>query len=240
MKPRINILSQLLDLIAPRTCVICGERLSTTEEVLCAACNLALPRTNHSTCPTDNAMSQIYWTQAEVAYAGAFFHYLPHSEASTLLYAMKYGKRPDIGRMLGRMMATEWRESRFFDEMDVLVPIPLTPSRQRRRGYNQSEMIAEGIAEVTHLPIETSILSRTEFKESQTLKNRAERLSNVQKAFILSHPERITGKHVAVVDDVVTTGATTIAIAQILQQAHPKAVSIVTLGYAGHVIVTTS
>ncbi len=239
MKPRINILSQLLDLIIPRSCVICDKRLSTTEEVICGGCNIALPRTDHIACATDNAMSRIYWAQAEVARAAALFHYSPHTEAATLIYALKYGKRPDIGLTLGRMLATEWRESGFFDEMDILLPIPLTKERQKRRGYNQSEVIAQGIAEVTGLPIETQVLARTEFKESQTLKDRAERLANVQKAFMLSHPERITGKHVAVVDDVVTTGATTLAIAQILQQAQPKAVSIIALGYAGHNAATT-
>ena len=234
MKPRINILSQLLDLIIPRTCVICERRLSTTEEVICGGCNIALPRTDHIANPTDNAMNRIYWTQAEVARAAALFHYSPHTEAAALIYALKYGKRPDIGLMLGRMLAAEWVASGFFDEMDVLVPVPITKDRQKRRGYNQSEMIAQGIAEVTGLPIETQVLARTQFKESQTLKDRAERLANVQKAFTLSHPERIAGKHVAVVDDVVTTGATTLAIAQLLQQAQPKAVSIIALGYAGH------
>ena len=214
--------------------MVCERRLSTTEEVICGGCNIALPRTDHIANPTDNAMNRIYWKQAEVARTAALFHYSPHTEAAALIYALKYGKRPDIGLTLGRMLATEWVASGFFDEMDVLVPVPITKDRQKRRGYNQSEVIAQGIAEVTDLPIETQVLARTQFKESQTLKDRAERLANVQKAFTLSHPERIAGKHVAVVDDVVTTGATTLALAQLLQQAHPKAVSIIALGYAGH------
>lgn len=144
--------TRILDLISPRQCVICGERLSVTERALCSSCYLHLPRTSYQFTPYDNPMTQLFWGLAPVSRAAALFFYEPHSEGAQLVYDLKYADRPDIGEDIGRMMAEEMRVAGYLEEVDMIVPVPLSPKRQQQRGYNQSERIAQGIHEVTGLP----------------------------------------------------------------------------------------
>ena len=224
--------TRILDLISPRQCVICGERLSVTERALCSSCYLHLPRTSYQFTPYDNPMTQLFWGLAPVSRAAALFFYEPHSEGAQLVYDLKYADRPDIGEDIGRMMAEEMRVAGYLEEVDMIVPVPLSPKRQQQRGYNQSEEIAQGVSEITGLPILKKAVRRTVFEGSQTNKGRWERHDNVEHVFELIDAKAVSGRHLLLIDDVVTTGATCLACAKALCQAGDVRISILSLGFA--------
>ena len=163
--------------------------------------------------------------------AAALFYYQPHSETAQLVYRLKYNNRPDIGEDMGRVMAKEMQLSDFFSDIDVLLPVPLSRKRLRQRGYNQSEQLAVGISDVTHLPIVTKALRRKDFHQSQTTLNRWQRQENVADTFQLKDDRQLQGKHVLLVDDICTTGATLIACAHALQDVEGIRISVLTLGF---------
>lgn len=231
MKP-ISFWSSLLDLISPRTCVVCGQRLSVSEETICSKCNLHLPRTGFQQDPYENIMAKMFWGQIPIERATALFYYEPHAETANILYEMKYKNHPEIGEVMGRLMARELQMSNFFEGIDGIIPVPLAKKRQRQRGYNQSHELAKGISEITGLPIYNKVVRRTVFEGSQTSLGRWERNENVEQVFELKDASTIQGKHLLLVDDVVTTGATVIACAKELCKAEGVSISVLSLGLA--------
>lgn len=229
MRP-ISFWHRLLDLISPRICVMCGKRLSATEEVICNKCNFHLPRTGYASKPYENEMAKLFWWQFPIERAAAFFFYESHSETANIIYKLKYKNHPEIGPIMGRMVAHEFQIEHFFDDIDGIVPVPLTKKRRRERGYNQSEEIAKGISEVTGLPIYNHLVKRTLFKGSQTLKSWWERRDNVEYVFELNDTLPLHLKHLLVVDDVVTTGSTVIACSRQLAKIDGIKISVLSLG----------
>lgn len=224
--------TRILDLISPRQCVICGERLSITERAVCSSCYLHLPRTTYQFTPYDNPMAQLFWGLAPISRAAALFFYEPHAEAAQLIYDLKYADRPDIGEDIGRMMAEEMQMADYFAGVGVIIPVPLSSKRKRQRGYNQSEMIARGISQETSITVLTDAVTRLHFSESQTHLDRWERLKNVEQQFQAPNPASLSGKHVLLVDDVTTSGATIIACASALHpKQHQIRFSVLTLGF---------
>ena len=208
---KISFWSRLLDLISPRLCVVCGERLAVTEETLCSKCYLHLPRTDFGRDLYENVMAKLF---------------------ANILYELKYKNHPEIGEVMGRMMAKELMRNGLFDDIDALVPVPLAKKRERERGYNQSMMLAKGVSEVTGLPIANRVVRRTRFAGSQTRRGRWERNENVEDVFELQDADSISGKHLLLIDDVVTTGATIIACAKEMQKASNVRISVLALGFA--------
>ena len=238
----ISFWRRLLDLIAPRLCVVCGHRLSVTEEVICSKCNFHLPRTGFHLNAYENEMARLFWAQIPIERASAFFYYEPHAETANIIYELKYKNRPEIGTIVGRMLAKEIQPSGFFEGIDGMIPIPLAKKRQHQRGYNQSEEIAQGISEITGLPIYNKVVRRNSFKGSQTNKGRWDRQENVEHVFELLDAQAVSNelldaqavsnKHLLLIDDVVTTGATCIACAKALCQSGNVRISILSLGFA--------
>ena len=231
MKP-ISFWHRLLDLISPRLCVVCGQRLTISEESICSRCNLHLPRTGFQKDPYENEMAKMLWHQIPIERAAALFYYEAHSETANILYELKYKNHPEIGEVMGRLVTKELQPSGFFDGIDGIVPVPLARKRQRQRGYNQSMEIAKGICEITSLPVYDKVVKRNAFEGSQTNKGRWERNENVDGVFELRDATLVHGKHLLVVDDVVTTGATIIAYAKELCKAGGVKVSVLALGFA--------
>lgn len=225
----ISIWRRFLDFVSPRQCVICGHRLAVTEEALCPVCIMNLPRTNFSF--DDNPMLRMFFGIIPVQKVSAFCYYSPGSEMSQAVYDMKYHDRPDVGWFLGRLMANEFLTTGFFDGIDVIIPIPLAKKRLRQRGYNQSRLLAEGISEITHLPIADSVVCRTVFKESQTQLSRFDRQQNVSNVFMLKDGDQLRGRHILLVDDIVTTGATVASCARELLKVEGLKVSVLAFGF---------
>ena len=224
--------SRLVDLIAPRACVVCGGRLGIHEFFLCGSCNLQLPRTNYADNPYENDMARLFWGQLPVERCAALFFYQGGSGPSQILYELKYKNHPEIGEFFGRMIAEEWNDTGFFEGIDLIVPVPLAKERQRQRGYNQSLHIARGIGSLTRLPIVTNAVSREQFVESQTQKDRWQRNENVEGCFRLNDGSALKGRHVLLVDDVVTTGATICSCGREMLKAGDVRFSILTIGFA--------
>ena len=236
--------TRLLDFISPRSCVVCGQRLTATEHSLCSVCLLHLPRTAFQYSPDDNDMAQLFWHLAPVERAAALIYYEPQGEVAQVIYDMKYRNRPDVGEDMGRLMAQEMQQARYFDGIDVLVPVPLSRKRQRQRGYNQSEELARGISDVTRLPVVTTALRRKHFRQSQTHLTRRERQENVTDMFQLRDKAplfgkgavsdavaSLRGKHILLIDDICTTGATLLACAHALRSIEGIRLSILTFGF---------
>ena len=227
----MNWITRILDFISPRLCVVCGQRLTPTERSLCGVCLFHLPRTDFHQKPLDNPMAQLFWGLAPIEKAAALFYYHPHSETAQLVYRLKYNNRPDIGEDMGRVMANELQATDFFSDIDVLLPVPLASKRLRQRGYNQSEQLAIGISDITHLPIVSKVLRRKHFQQSQTTLNRWQRQENVTDTFQLKEEHLLQGKHVLLIDDICTTGATLIACANVLKTIEGIRISVLTLGF---------
>ena len=229
---KISFWSRLLDLISPRQCVGCGDRRAVSEETLCSKCYLHLPRTNFNRNLYENVMAKLFWGQIAIEKATALFFYEPHAETANLLYELKYKNHPEIGVVMGRMMAKELMNSGLFDDIDVIVPVPLAKRRERERGYNQSTELAKGVSEVTGLPITDQVVRRTKYAGSQTQRGRWERNENVENVFELNDSNGISGKHLLLIDDVVTTGATIVACAKEIQKASHVKISVLALGFS--------
>jgi ComF family protein len=227
----MNWITRILDFISPRLCVVCGQRLVPTERSLCSVCLFHLPRTDFHQKPLDNPMAQLFWGLAPIEKAAALFYYHPHSETAQLVYRLKYNNRPDIGEDMGRVMACELQATDFFSDIDVLLPVPLASKRLRQRGYNQSEQLAIGISDITHLPIVTKALRRKHFQQSQTTLNRWQRQENVEDTFWLKDGSQLQDKHVLLIDDICTTGATLISSANTLKDIEGIRISVLTLGF---------
>ncbi len=231
MTKTMDLWSRILDLIAPRACLVCGMRLSASEQALCAACNRHLPRTGFVLSPRDNELAREFWGQAKVEKAASLIYYTPKSDPARLIYALKYFSKPNTGIVLGRIMATEFAPHGFFDGVDVLLPVPLTRRRRWQRGYNQSDYIAQGLSDVTGLPVDTGSLLRTKFTASQTHLGWREKKDNVENTFRLASDADLAGKHVMVVDDVITSGATVLACISAVAGLPDVRFSVVSLGF---------
>ncbi len=177
-------------------------------------------------------MARLLWGQVEVERVAALFYYEAGSETDKIVYDLKYHNHPEIGEEIGRMIAREFAPAAFFDGIDAVVPLPLARRRQQQRGYNQSMMVARGVSAVTALPIFDKVARRTVFVKSQTSMGRWDRIDNVAGVFEVSQAETLQGKHILLIDDVMTTGATVISCIRELQRVADVRVSVLTIGFA--------
>lgn len=227
----MNIFSDIVDFILPRQCIMCGDHLSNQEKHICINCLRNLPRTN-AHLREENPIEQLFWGRIPIERATSLYFY-EGEQARGAIHQIKYYNRPAVGMYFGEMMAREFGIDGFFDGIDVIIPLPLYWKRKLRRGYNQCDYIAQGIHNITHIPIDKKIVKRTVDNPSQTSLNHMERGENVKNVFRLVHPERIHGKHVLLLDDVITTGSTIISCAEELTKAGDVHISIISVAYAG-------
>ncbi len=228
---KTSFLTELLDFVSPRACAICGRRLPAGDLLLCPVCLLHLPLTNFAAEAYDNPMVRLFWGQFPIERAAALFFFTPQSDCSQLIYDLKYHRQPHLGQLLGNMIAHHFAQHHFFDGIDAIVPVPITRMRRWKRGYNQSEEIARGLHDETGIPVMRHVVKRISFNSSQTRKSIWERQQNVENVFRLQHAEHISGKHVLIVDDIVTTGATVRACAKELAKAGDVRISVLSIGY---------
>lgn len=225
--------TDLKELFFPRLCAVCDEKLLPDEEGLCTSCQVRLPYTRLGNTP-GNPLEQCFWGRFPIERASSLFVYAREGDVARLLHAMKYRHRPLLCREMGRLMARTWKDNGFFDGIDLLLPVPLHPRRERERGYNQSEQLALGIAQVTGIPVCATALRRSRNNPSQTHQSVSNRWENTRELFELA-PEgqsQLAGRHLLLLDDVTTTGATLTACADALMNIPNIRLSIATLAWS--------
>src|SRR5215831_15819311 len=220
--------SSILHILFPHVCGGCGIDIIDDESSLCMKCIAGLPETNFHL-HADNPVEKIFWGRLPVMCATAQYYFTKESLMQRLMHQLKYKGNKELGKQLGRLMGYDLQRTTRFTNVDALIPLPLFPAREKQRGYNQAAILCEGIAEIMNVEILKNTIRRIQPTDSQTKKGRLERWENMQGKFELVQPERIRNKHVLVVDDVITTGATLEACGlELLKVVHAR-VSIATL-----------
>jgi ComF family protein len=202
-----DLWDDLLSLLFPRICYACGNHLMRNEKLICTECYVLIPRTNYHL-EDDNPVARIFWGRCRIERAAAFSFYNRDSRIRRLIHNLKYKGVQDIGPELGKMYGLVLMNSGFTRDIDLIIPVPLHPSKERIRGFNQSYLISRGISQVTGITVDSRSLCRVSSTSTQTKKSRYERWKNVEGTFMVQDSSSVTGKHILLVDDVITTGST--------------------------------
>ena len=220
------------DVVLPRLCPVCGKALDNDEQWLCRRCLDDLPRTRYEDVPF-NAMEQHFAGKVPIERATAYFFYEKGSPYASILHDVKYHSTPRMGQWLAARAVRDMQASHFFDSIDLVTAVPLHRSKLAQRGYNQSEYLARGIADVLNTPY-IEILKAIRPHATQTHKGALERWQNIQDNYVLRESKacQLAGKHILLVDDVVTTGSTLTVCATLLKSIPGTTVSLFTLAAA--------
>ena len=224
-------LKDFISLIYPHFCSSCGKTLYRHENCICSFCKVSFPKTNFHK-DTDNQITKIFWGRAEVYSAAAYCYFKKGDKIQRVMHELKYKGNFQAGVEMGRLYGLDLVQSALFSTANFLVPVPLHDSRKRKRGYNQAEVIADGLSESMKIPVDIITLIRGTANETQTRKSHYERWENVDSIFKITDLEKFKNKHVIVVDDVITTGSTIEACVQALLTVERIKVSVVTLACA--------
>ncbi len=200
-------LEDLADVIYPRICATCNEHVPLRGNVFCVHCLAELPYTGYHNIP-DNPFEQQFWGRVPVSAGASMFYFIPGGKTQRLLHSIKYGGRRELAVKMGQRYAVDLRHSERFEDLDMIIPVPLHWKKQRKRGYNQSEAFANGISSGLGVPVRRRILRRHRAGVSLTSLTRTERLDTVARVFSIHKGHRIQGLRILLVDDVLTTGAT--------------------------------
>lgn len=217
---------------SPKCCLACGSRLEFFESIICLKCKLDIPKTGFLA-QIENPVSELFWGRVYLQQAASVFYFQKKSRLQSMLHALKYRSKPEMGHLLGEMVAEEMQQNLNWRHFDAIVPVPLHPDKQRIRGYNQAEEIAKGIQKKLSISISTDLVYRKKFTESQTRKTKIERWQNMQSVFGLNEKaNQFENKHLLIIDDVLTTGATIEATANVLSQIKDVKLSVLTVAFA--------
>ncbi len=231
MKWVYDLLDDFLSLLFPRICYGCGNHLLRNENVICTECLVLIPRTNYHK-QAENPVEQLFWGRCQIQSAAAFSYYNKGSRIRNLIHNMKYKGIKEIGTALGRIYGSSLGNSEFTHPIDIIVPVPLHTSKKRSRGFNQSEQIACGISEVTGLKVNSSAVVRSVASSTQTKRSRYDRWVNVEGIFEVTDPGSLAGRHILLVDDVITTGSTIESCVNAILKVEGVRVSVAALAYA--------
>ena len=226
-----KVADDFFSLFYPRLCLACGRDLPPYSMSFCIRCKLDLPETEFHLME-ENTFTDRFWGRLPLEAGAAMLYFRKHGLTQQLMHNLKYRGKKEVGTELGRLYGHHLAESPFLKGLDVIMAVPLHPKKERWRGFNQSDCFAQGLSESMHIPHWKNTLIRTQATESQTTKSRFERLENMQNAFQIKNPKRLRRKHILLVDDVLTTGATLEACALKLLEIPETRVSMATIAIA--------
>ena len=215
----MNVIKEIVDFFLPRTCHICGCCLRDSEEAFCVRCIENLPRSLYHLMPM-NPMEQRFAGIVPFVRATGHFFYSRNSELAGVIHDMKYRKFPSVGKRLGEIVGSELHMSAFFDGADCVAGVPMHWTKKARRGYNQTEYIAEGIALAAGLPV-VDVLEAVKSHKTQTAMTIEQRRANLAGSFRIKDPDKLKGKGLVIVDDVCTTGATLRTLSEMIAAEVP-------------------
>ncbi len=225
-------LKHFFSLFFPNLCLACGEGLLSSDEVICLPCRINLPKTNMHRMK-ENHFTDRLWGRVPLQSGAAMYLFSKGTKVQALIHKLKYKNKPAIGVKLGQQYGKTLKEATMFSSIDLIVPVPLHPRKERKRGYNQSDQFAIGLSKSMKKPWLKNGLKRLNYSQSQTTKSRFERYANVLSAFEVDSREELEGKHILLVDDVLTTGATLEACASKILEVPNTKISMVTIAIGG-------
>lgn len=229
---RPGLVRLLFEFVFPRYCKVCGRRLDPLEEELCITCYLGMPRLEYDMNKI-NLTERMLLTERSLVRAASIFQYSKESDYRNILFHLKYWHHPKVGQWLARIGAAELQDKGFFAGVDCIVPLPLTRRKEIRRGYNQSMHIAKGVCIVTGIPILKDAVVRKVNRSKQAGLGKYQRWNNAQGLFEVADADSLRGRHILIIDDVVTTGATLCSMIDTIEAAVPDIrVSVFTLALA--------
>ncbi|MCX2494134.1 phosphoribosyltransferase family protein [Pedobacter sp. PF22-3] len=223
--------NDLIGLLFPNLCNACGVALYQSEHLICTKCLYDLPFTDYHQY-AENRVAKQLWGRLPLHAAMAMLYFRKGAKVQNLIHNLKYNGRTDVGVLLGNMLGERLKSANLYQDIDLVIPVPLHRKKYKTRGYNQSTFIAEGIAAQLEIGISEDHLIRNTSTESQTKKSRYNRYENMKDVFQVNYPEDIIGKHILLVDDVITTGATLEACAITLLDIGAAKVSIAAIAFA--------
>ena len=218
--------SALLNLFFPINCAGCGSLLKEQEDTLCLKCLIELPETKH-----ENQLHGLFKGKVKIENTLSLYEFHKASLIQSMLHELKYNKQERVGVFLGKLLEKELSKTSWISDIDLIIPVPIHKTKKRQRGYNQTEIIANGMDRL-NIQVDKKNLFRAVATNSQTKKSRFARWKNVSNTFAVKSPLDFEGKHLLIIDDVVTTGSTLIACAEAIQQVSNTKISIATLAYA--------
>lgn len=228
-----KFLSPVMHLFYPHLCAGCGSDLLADNDMICYKCINTLPYTHFAKYP-DNPVEKIFWGRVDFNVAMSEFYFIKDSIMQNLIHELKYRNNKALGIYLGQMMGKSIKESKRFDEIDAIIPIPLHRNKEKKRGYNQSMLLCSGISQVLQIPVIEKNVIRIKTTETQTKKHRTARWENVKEKFNVKNPDDIAGKHLLLVDDVITTGATIDACTTTILKVPGVKISIAVLAFSSN------
>lgn len=226
-----TLITDTLHLFYPHVCIGCGSDLIQQGNIICLKCSSILPQTNFAQ-HANNPIEKIFWGRIALVAAHSEFYFSKESLIQQLIHQLKYNNNKEIGFYMGEIMGSSLLDSNRFNTIDALIPLPLNAAKERKRGYNQAAIICEGISAVMQIPVIKNNVLRQRYTDTQTKKHRTERWQNVADSFIIKDATSLRGKHLLLIDDVVTTGATLEACGNSMQVIEGVKLSIATLAQA--------
>ncbi len=232
MYPVLNhIINSTLHVFYPHLCTGCGSDLLNEDHPLCLRCLHTLPHTGFAPF-RDNPIEKLFWGRIPVEAAHSECYFAKEFLLQHLIHQLKYKGNQEIGLYLGKLTGRSLLNSNRFQSPDAIIPLPLYPDKERKRGYNQAAVIAKGISSVLQVPVWNQVVIRSHATETQTRKQRTERWENVTRSFRVTDYDKLAGKHLLLVDDVITTGATLEACGEAILEIPGTQLSIAALAYA--------
>lgn len=226
-----GIINDFISLFYPRVCAACGNSLFKNEEVICMHCLYNLPRADYYK-TGESPLDLVFRGRINLQNTASLFVFHKKGKVQHLVHQLKYKGRKDVGIYLGKLLGKEMKEHANFSDIDYVIPVPLHPRKQKKRGYNQSEQFAIGIARSMNVKMDAQSFIRTVNTATQTRKSRFARWENVKEIFQLTDETALKNKHILLVDDIITTGATLESAAHILLAIEGVKLSVACIAYA--------
>ena len=225
------MIKNLLNLFFPKVCSACDNQLEANELYVCTFCRHELPLTNFES-TTDNEVTKRLYGRVQLEHAYALFSFSKKGLVQHLIHNLKYKGQEEVGTFLGQWLGEELKEHRGFNNVDVIIPVPLHSKRMRQRGFNQVHKFGKALADALNCEFNTEILQKTKATTTQVFKDRLKRLINDETVFIVTDHYALKGKHILLVDDIITTGATIETCATALSKIEGITISVATMAIA--------
>lgn len=225
-------MESLAHLLFPKKCLICSTELNRNENHICQNCDSELPQMYLAGGDPTNPIHKVFWGRVQLEHAFAWLFYNNELSTKEILHAIKYKDKPQLARAMGEKLGEAISDFEWIKTIDALIPVPIHPKKKFIRGYNQSEEIAKGMKAILNIPIDNYFLNRNLHTDSQTKKGRFGRWDNIEDAF-RSEKNKNAYQHIAIIDDVITTGATMERIIHQIQEKNPDLrISVISLAFA--------